>query len=563
MAVSKFYKIIKPQSDSINTIDNYDTSGSGGLYGNYTWFHRLVQGSAARMQQYREYDSMDLDVDVSRAIDLIAEEVLGNNSKDSDGPMLIKITSETEHSIPSSTVVTLKAALKTWCAVQNWDNRLFPIIRACLKYGDQFMLRPRKKSDKYIFVATKHVVGAVVPEEDVTNVLGWNIKTDFKRVGALASGSMAASINTGLSDSNAHNIETFDKTEVVRFTLNNDTTADAPFGESILRAIYRTFKQKELLEDSILIYRIQRAPERRVFYIDTGTMSSEKVGRHLEQVKNEFRQKMIPSMRGGDASIESTYNPQTMNQDFFFARRKDGTGSTVETLPSVQNLGSLEDLDYFYRKLWRGLKVPQSYMDSGSDGGGGFSDGKVGIALMHEIKFILYVERLQKQIETTLDTEFKRFLHDQNIKVDGTIFKVILPPPSNFAKSKQQAMDAELLNNYNSVIEDPSISRRYAQKRYLGWSEEEIVMNARMKLEELGINPDKATRADLMKVYSPDNAELGGFEGGMGGGSGGSLGMPLTSEVGNDEVDMEGDGMDDGSDIEDVDAEIVDDDEEI
>lgn len=548
--VKKIYKFIQPKSHPFGTVDNQDVSGNIGLYGNYTWFHRLVQGSASRMTRYREYDLMDNDVDVSRALDIIAEEITGNSSK-SELPMLIKITAENEQMVKTSTVVTLKAALKTWCKIQEWHTRLFKTVRNAVKYGDCFFLRPVKKYEKFMAVLPKNVISALVAEDDATNVLAWQIKTDFKRAQGMP-GINADLAFTGSGDPNGMYIGTFLNDNVIRFTFNDELSEEAPFGESILRAIYRTFKQKELLEDALLIYRIQRAPERRVFYIDVGKMPPNRVKAHLEQIKSEFRQKKIPTPYGGKNNIESIYDPQSMNEDFFFARRPDGSGSAVETLPSGQNLGELQDLDYFLNKLWRGLRIPKSYMDASSESS--FTDGKVGIAYMQEIRFTLFIERLQKNIEATLDAEFKRFLRDQGINIDPTIFNVCLPEPSNFSKSRQQQMDSELLNNYNNLKDDKMLSPRFIMKRYLMLSEEEILMNIRMKLEEMGIDPDKAKKSDLMKIFNPELAESGGYDGGLGAPSGGSLDLPIdmdtSSNAGTPEETGEETGEEGGEDVE-------------
>ena len=113
-------------------------------------------------------------------------------------------------------------------------------------------------------------------------------------------------------------------------------------------------------------------------------------------------------------------------ENYYFAKRSDGSGTSVEVWPGGQNLGNLEDLDYFYNKMWRGLRIPKSYFDGTTEGGGIANDGKVGIAYIQEIKFALYIERLQRDLERTFDAEFKRFLHDTNLKIDPTIFEVVL-----------------------------------------------------------------------------------------------------------------------------------------
>ena len=130
--IKSYYKIVSPQAQSIDTMDNRDTTGTGGIYGNYTWYHRLVQGSPSRLTRYREFDIMDGDVHVAMALDIIAEEMCGNNGKNHQ-PLEIALTPNGSNLIPSRTVTTLRAALKTWCTLHNWRERMFPICRNTIK----------------------------------------------------------------------------------------------------------------------------------------------------------------------------------------------------------------------------------------------------------------------------------------------------------------------------------------------------------------------------------------------------------------------------------------------
>lgn len=521
MAVNKFYKIISPKSPNADITDSQDIGGNRGLYGNYTWYHRLVQGSANRITRYREFDLMDSDIDVSRALNIITDEMVGNNAKTNMALEVELTTNTNEQKIPSTTVITLNAALRTFCKLQKLDTRIFNLCRNLIKYGDVFFYRPKMKSKPWVYVHPKNVIGAVVTQDDISDVKGWHIKIDSKN----AEGGMG---NNTFFNSSAtlydYNVEVIKADDIIRFTLNNDMSDEAPFGTSVLTAVYKTFKQKELLEDSILIYRIVRAPERRVFYIDTGKMPAHKVAAHLEQIKNEIKQKKIPSMFGGKSSVESVYNPQSMSEDFFFSVGANGQGSRVEQLEGGQGLGELEDLQYFYRKLWRGLQVPQSYMDVGPDNATS-NDGAVGIAYMQEIKFTEYAERLQRYVEIIMDIEFKRFLYDMNINVDPTIFRIVLPEPTNWSKSRQQKMDAETTSVYTSIASQTEISKRMAQMKYLQWSQEDVLLNERMLREEKGLDPNGGIN-DLPKLYYPEEAEAGGFEGGLGnvGGMGGAGG---------------------------------------
>lgn len=520
MAIKKFYKIVTPRSRDASVIDGQDAVGSAGLYGRTSWYNRLVQGAASRKNRYREYDVMDNDPDIALALDLIAEEMTGNNPK-SELPLELDLMPQPTQEIPSSTSMTLKAALKTFIAVQKLDTpRLFNLCRGMIKYGDMFYLRSKEQNGRWLFIHPKNVEGAIVARDDITDIKGWQIKTDFNDSVSSFSNSMYTNVSGNLGDSN---IQPYKSNDVVRFSIWDEVSEEAPFGLSILRAIYKPFKQKELLEDAIVIYRIQRAPERRVFYIDVGRIHPHQVSGLLEKVKNDFRQKRVPSQFGGQSQVDGVYNPQSMQEDFFMAVRPNSQGSRIETLPGGQNLGNLDDLHIFFRKIWRGLKIPESYINTlAGDGGlGTFNDVRVGVALMQEVKFTLYVERLQTYVESVMDEEFKKFLYENGITIDPTMFRIKLPAPSNFKKSRQQEIDTALINTYSSISGDNNLSKRFALKKYLQLSEEEMLENERMLREEKGLDVDGG-KEDLPKLYNPEEAEAGGFEGGLGGLSGGS-----------------------------------------
>lgn len=396
-----------------------------------------------------------------------------------------------------------------------------------------FFRKGKKMSDNWQFIHPKNVLAAVVDQDDASKVLAWQIKKDVERPRT-----GGYSMPVGAKEDTAHESEIVPSKDIIRFSLNDDMSDTQPFGESVLRPVYRTHKQKELLEDAVIIYRVQRAPERRVFYIDVGKMPPQRVKQYLEGIKNEIKQKKIPTINGGQSEVDSVYNPHSMNEDFFFASRPDGRGSRVEVLPGGQGLGELSDLEYFQRKVWRGLKVPVSYMVEQSEGGQIWNDGKVGIAYIQELRFALYIERLQGHLEKTLDIEFKAFLRKTNIRIDESMYRIMLPEPSNFGKYRQLELDSQLLSAFTTPDGLPYMSKRYALKRYLQMSDEELITNERLKREELGIDPDSTDPKDLQAIYAaPEEGAMGGFGGGgIGGGFGGAeLGMggePATPDVG-------------------------------
>ena len=277
-----------------------------------------------------------------------------------------------------------------------------------------------------------------------------------------------------------------DARHVIHISMSEGLDNKYPFGNSLMESIFKVFKQKELLEDAILIYRIQRAPERRVFHIDVGNMPSHLAMAFVERVKNEINQRRIPSAGGGGQSlIDASYNPLSINEDYFFPTTAEGRGSKVEILQGGQNLGEIDDLKYFTNKLFRALRIPSSYLPTGSDdGGSNFNDGRVGTAYIQELRFNKYCERLQSLINEPFDTEFKVYLHTQGINVDSNIFDIKFNPPQNFASYRQAEMDTARVNTFNAMVAIPFISKRFALERFLGLTREEIAQNATQWKEE-------------------------------------------------------------------------------
>lgn len=529
---SSYFKVVKPDPGGVKMTDGQEMADSG-AYNNYTWYQRLVQGSASRMTRYREYDLMDNDVEVSRALDTIAEEMSGNNPKTQE-PIEVDVRMESTDKFEGREVMTIKAALDRWNNIHDWENRVFRVARLLAKYGDVFFRKnPEKIHDNWEFIHAKNVVAAVVHPNDASKVTHWQLKKDPKKVRQGFGMSLA-----GKNDSQ-YETELVPSEDMVRFTLNDDMSDSAPFGESVLRPVYRAHKQKELLEDAIIIYRVQRAPERRVFYIDVGKMPPMRVKTYIESIKNEIKQKKVPTSNGGQTEVDSVYNPQSMSEDFFFASRPDGRGSRVETLPGGQGLGELTDLEYFQKKVWRGLRVPASYMMEAAEGGAIFSDGKAGTAYIQELRFFMFVARLQNQVEGVLDYEFKRYLKMANIRIDEGLYRLRLPTPSNFGKYKQQELDGALLGQFGSADSIDYISKRFALERFLLLQPEEIVKNEVMRREELGLDEDDNSPEALQKLYGGEQGgdEYGGGGGGLGGGFGG-LESTMTPEPGGD---VEGD----------------------
>jgi hypothetical protein len=236
----------------------------------------------------------------------------------------------------------------------------------------------------------------------------------------------------------------------------------------------------------------------------------------VERVKNEIHQRRIPSQTGGGQNvIDSAYNPLSINEDYFFPQTAEGRGSKVETLPGGTNLGEIDDLKYFTNKLFRGLRIPSSYLPTGADDSqASYNDGRVGTAYIQELRFNKYCERLQSLVTSVFDEEFKLFMYHSGVNIDAGLFELKFNPPLNFASSRQAALDTERINTYNTIQAVPYMSKRFAMKRFLGLNDEEIAENERMWAEENG--KGQPTYTDAAGELRSAGLSAAGIEGDLG-----------------------------------------------
>jgi hypothetical protein len=241
----------------------------------------------------------------------------------------------------------------------------------------------------------------------------------------------------------------------------------------------------------------------------------------VERVKTEIHQRRIPSKTGGGANvIDSTYNPLSINEDYFFPQTAEGRGSKVETLPGGTNLGEIDDLRYFTNKLLRGLRIPSSYLPTGADDSASqYNDGRVGTAFIQELRFNNYCERLQSLITEIFNSEFKLYLNNKGVNIDVSMFDLKLQPPQNFASYRQAELDSNRIATFTQMQQVPFMSNRFVLSRFLGLSKEEIAENERLWREENdenfevdGQNADASMR-DAGITGSDISADLGAAEG--------------------------------------------------
>ena len=485
----------------------------------------VYTGHPNRIARYNQYEQMDMDSEINACLDILAE-FSTQTDKDTNVPFKV----EYNDTPTDNEVKIIKQQLQQWVKLNKLDQRMFRIFRNCIKYGDQVFVRDPETFEMYWVDMTK-VARVIVnesegkrPEQYVIRDINPNFQnltvaakttTDYQSnpstSGYVApynytvpgSGGAGGSGSGQTRFSAAMNETVLDSKHVVHLSLTEGLDFYWPFGQSVLETIFRVFKQKELLEDAVLIYRVARAPERRVFKIDVGNMPSHMAMQFVERVKNEIHQRRIPSHTGGGSNImDSSYNPLSINEDYFFPQTADGRGSSVDTLAGGSNLGEIDDLKYFNNKMCRGLRVPSSYLPTGPDDSDRpMNDGRVGTALIQEYRFNQYCERLQRLIAQKLDDEFKMFMRWRGFNIDSGLFSVTFNPPQNFASYREAELDTTRVNTFQALEPINYLSKRFLLKRYLGLTEEEIRENEELWHEERA-EPESptATGNDLRSV---------------------------------------------------------------
>jgi len=304
---------------------------------------------------------------------------------------------------------------------------------------------------------------------------------------------------------------------------NDNKTIRLPYLENARRA----YRQLSLIEDAIVIYRLVRAPEKLVFNVDVGNMSPPKAEGYLRNLQQKYWSRHTYDTDSSGQVMK--FSPQSMLDSFWFAKRAGSEGTSVTTLAGGQNLGELEDLMYFMKKLYKSLKVPVTRLNPEQS----FQDGTD--ILREELKFARFIIRMQMQFAAGLKNGFithlklkkiwEKYNKELNLDLEFNV-------PSNFFEMREQQKLELKVNNWSSLTNSEFVSNTWAQKKYLGWSDIEVKANREF------LRKDKELTWELAQIEAsgPNWREAiasGGAEGGegmeAGGGAipaGGGSGLP-------------------------------------
>lgn len=245
----------------------------------------------------------------------------------------------------------------------------------------------------------------------------------------------------------------------------------------------------KMMEDAMMIYRLTRAPERRIFYIDTGNLPTSKAEMFIERIKEKFKkEKFYNSPKG---TVDARYNPMSMDEDYFVPT-KNGKGTKIDTLPGAQNMGEIEDVRYFRDKLLAALKIPKDYIVEKDKS----PERKANLSQL-DVKFARTIARVQQNIEVGLESIAKRHLV---LKGYPALLiqklKIRLPEPSDMSAKRKLDLDQQKAQVIQAVVALDLFSKEEILRQYYDFTDSEIKRIMEDKKKETEQNMQDQAAAD-------------------------------------------------------------------
>jgi hypothetical protein len=485
--------------------DGLNGMNPANVFGSDKGYHQFIYANLDVDKQRRlsEYRRMAAFAEVSDCLDEICDEFI---TKDESGKV-IKLLFTNISKIEEETKSEIEKEFYKF--VQNYDlqGKGWGYCRKLLTEGELFFenIVHEEKKEKGI-IGVLSIPGELINPiyDNVQNNIIQNFlfqkpinfvdQADPRNKGYTQNNNVPT--NIGNANSLQHQMVTLEGNQVTYIDSgiwNDNVTLKLPFIENCRRA----YKLLSLLEDAIIIYRMVRAPERLKFVIDVGNMPPAKAEAYVKSLMQKYWTKKTydsqsANSASGGGSAGNVYDPQSMLDSFWFAKRAGEQGSDVQVLQGGQNLGQLDDLNYFVLKLYKSLKVPTSRLNPQES----FKDGAE--ILKEELRFAKFIVRLQNQFSNGIKTSFITHLKLTGLwkehKLQESYFNLEMVPPSNFFAIRQQQLLELKLKNFSDMSQNDGISNTYAQRYYLDMSDSAISENMEWKRK------DAALRWELAQI---------------------------------------------------------------
>ena len=456
----------------------------------YSWVTEATQALEDRPSRYRDYRDECKVPELDQSLSIYAD----NGTQYNIHKMVLEIESDN-----SKIVETLE---KLFFEHLDMNGDLWKITRNCCKFGDEFC---------EIIVDDKEDPKSIISIERIKK------PENMRRIEK--EGNLVKFVY--VLDEKEEKFVEYQPWEIIHFRIDDEEFA--PYGRSIFESGRRTWKKLSLMEDAMMIYRLSRAPERRVFYVDVGNISSKEANKYIDQLKRQFRKKQYINSQTGE--VDEKANILGTDEDFYVPIRQGSNGTRIETLPGGQNLGEIDDVKYFRDQVLRSMGVPAGYLGGTTEGAGTY-DPKSYLS-NQEVQFSRTIERVQRLIIKGLEKiAIIQLALAKFPAVDMKNFKIKLTPPSNV----DQLMDIEIRNAQFGLIQsiksiEGFLPNDWIYKEVLGMNDQEI-----NKIKLL-IQMEAQMQAQLQAIMGGEG-QPGGGGGGMGGGGGGAMGNIAPAEAG-------------------------------
>ena len=431
-----------------------------------------------RIDLFRDYDSMDMDPILSSALDIYADECTAKNEQGN----VLKIHHEDDN---------IKQILENlFYDILNVEFNLWPWTRNLVKYGDFFL---------HLEIADEEGVGIVnvmpLSAYEVSRMEGFD-QANPQRVKFVY-----APYQNPLGAFGQSPKKEFENYEMAHMRLNSDSNF-LPYGKSVIEGGRRVWKQLMLMEDAMLIHRVMRAPEKRIFKIDVGNIPPNEVDNYMQKIINNSKKVPFVDERTGEYNLK--YNVQNLIEDYYMPVRGNDNGTSIDTLKGLE-YNMIDDINYLRNKLMASLKIPKAFLGYEED-----TNGKATLASM-DIRFAKTIERVQRVLISELTKIAIVHLYAQGINDDRlTNFTIELTTPSKIYEQEQ----VELYTSKVALIQQMQQTKMFSKE----WMYESVMKMAKDEQDEmtLGVLEDtkQMFRLTSIETQGTDPAKPTGVEGG-------------------------------------------------
>ena len=423
--------------------------GQNRVYGGYNQTHTFHQ---SKLELFSDYEAMDQDPIIASALDIYADEC---TVKDAEGDTL---------TISSQNDEITKVLRNLFNDILNIDYNLWPWIRNACKYGDFFL-----------HLDIEDDIGIV----NVTPLSSYEVRREegYDEENPYAYRFVLEGTHMSYAGGSKQNATQFENYEIAHFRLLSDTNF-LPYGKAMIEPARKIYKQLSLMEDAMLINRIMRAPERRIFKIDVGNIPPAEVDNHMRTIMDKM--KKIPYMDEKTGEYNLKFNMENMLEDYYLPVRGGESGTAIESLPGLSNDGQIEDIEYLRNKQMAALKIPKAFL--------GYDEGVEGKATLaaEDVRFARTIERIQKIFVSELTKIAIVHLYSQGFKNEELVdFSLTLTNPSIVYEKQKVEIFNDKIGLATNMKESTLFSEQYIYENIFNMSTNEWTAEKEQVIQDL------------------------------------------------------------------------------